>query len=132
MLVQETGDSKSIKLRIFRGFLVNSFEPIEAWMGDEAFLIAPSDGVALFIQQPDVFRIPSDVVVVGVENGENFRHIRRQKYLFGRQKVLFVSRYPQSSDLRDWLIIAFPIRISISVISTWRVSIFINLNFTSI
>ena len=70
MLVQETGNSKSIKLRTFCGFLVNSYEPIEAWMGDEAFLIAPSDGVALFIQQPDVFRIPSDVVVVGVENGE--------------------------------------------------------------
>ena len=46
MLVQETGNSKSIKLRTFCGFLVNSYEPIEAWMGDEAFLIAPSDGVA--------------------------------------------------------------------------------------
>ena len=104
MLVQETGNSKSIKLRTFCGFLVNSYEPIEAWMGDEAFLIAPSDGVALVIQQPDVFRIPSDVVVVGVENGENFRHIRRQKHLFDGWKVLFVSRYPRSSDLRDWLI----------------------------
>ena len=44
------------------------------------------------------------MIVVGVENGENFCRIRSQKYLFGDNKVLFVSRYPQSADLREWLI----------------------------
>ena len=55
-------------------------------------------------KKPDEFYIPSDVIVVGVENDENFCRIRSQKYLFGDNKVLFVSRYPQSADLREWLI----------------------------
>ena len=33
MLVQETGNSKSIKLRTFRGFLVNSYEPMRRGWG---------------------------------------------------------------------------------------------------
>ena len=49
------------------------------------------------------FCIPEDVVIVGIENGENFQNIRAQKYLFEGMKVLFVSRYPQSKDLRTWL-----------------------------
>ena len=46
------------------------------------------------------------MIVVGVENMENFRLIRRQRELFESQvgnRLLFVSRYPQSTDLRDWL-----------------------------
>ena len=58
----------------------------------------------IYQKNPDEFYIPSDVTVVGVENGENFCRIRSQKYLFGDNKVLFVSRYPQSADLREWLI----------------------------
>ena len=103
MLVQETGNSKSVKLRTFRGFLVNSYEPVKAMMGDSDFIISPTESTAVFIQNPEKFHIPSDVVIVGIENGENFRYIRHQKYLFGNKKILFVSRYPQSSDLKDWL-----------------------------
>lgn len=102
-LVQETGDSKSVRLRTFRGFLVNCYEPIKVMIGGVESVLSPAEGTAVFIQNPEEFRIPADVVVVGIENGENFRHIRRQKYLFGDKRVLFVSRYPQSSDLRDWL-----------------------------
>ena len=51
--------------------------------------------------------IPSDVTVVGIENPENFRFIRQQRSLFETcmpgQRLLFVSRYPQSCDLRNWL-----------------------------
>ena len=51
------------------------------------------------------------MVVIGVENVENFRMIRKQKTFFETYlkthrlptKVLFVSRYPQSVDLRKWL-----------------------------
>ena len=53
------------------------------------------------------FAIPDNVIVVGIENMENFRMIRRQRQLFeseiGSSPLLFVSRYPQSSDLRRWL-----------------------------
>ena len=103
VLVQETGDSKTVKLRTFRGFLVNSYEPIVSRIGKTEFLISPSEGIAIFVQNPEEFHISSDIIVVGVENGENFRHIRRQKHLFGDSKILFVSRYPQSTDLRKWL-----------------------------
>ena len=102
-LVNETGGSKSIDIRTFRGFLVNSYEPIEVAMGERSFILSPEERTAIFIQDPDNFRIPEDVIVVGVENGENFREIRRQRYLFETLKVLFVSRYPQSADLRNWL-----------------------------
>ena len=102
-LINETGGSKSIDIRTFRGFLVNSYEPLEVAMGERSFILSPEEHTAIFIQDPDHFTIPEDVIVVGVENGENFREIRRQRYLFESHKVLFVSRYPQSTDLRNWL-----------------------------
>ena len=73
---------------------------------DEARGLTPVWGeeAKIYQKNPDEFYIPSDVTVVGVENGENFCRIRSQKYLFGDNKVLFVSRYPQSADLREWLI----------------------------
>ena len=66
-LVQETGDSKTVKLRTFRGFLVNCYEPIHARIRNSEFVISPPEGSAVFIQNPDEFYIPSDVIVVGVE-----------------------------------------------------------------
>lgn len=60
------------------------------------------------------FRIPHGVIVVGVENMENFRLPERQRDLLaqiGRReddnrpsaRLLLVSRYPQSKDLATWL-----------------------------
>ena len=61
----------------------------------------------MFIADWQSFTIPKDVIVVGIENMENFRMIRWQRALFGRTigtgHLLFVSRYPQSTDLRSWL-----------------------------
>lgn len=103
VLVRETGDSKAISLRTFRGFLVNCYEPLEAAIRESTFTLSPLEGTALFIQSPETFRIGEDILIIGIENGENFRQIRRQRYLFEKQKALFVSRYPQSADLRNWL-----------------------------
>ncbi|MDO4164714.1 MAG: hypothetical protein Q4D56_10075 [Bacteroides sp.] len=102
--VAVAGDSKLRASRTFRGFLVNSYVPIQAMLHDKPFLMSPPLGTAFFIEDFEDFRIPEDVVVVGVENGENFRYIRRQHYLFEGITPLFVSRYPQSSDLRTWLL----------------------------
>lgn len=104
VLVRETGYSKAISLRTFRGFLVNCYEPLEATIGENAFTLSPLEETALFIQSPETFHIEENVLVIGVENGDNFRQIRKRRYLFEKQKVLFVSRYPQSTDLREWLI----------------------------
>ena len=61
----------------------------------------------MFIDNWQLFTIPENVVVVGIENMENFRMIRHQRKWFesmlGDTPLLFVSRYPQSKDLRKWL-----------------------------
>ena len=102
-----TGDSKFLSHRTFTGFLVNSYQPIDAVLDGKPLTILPLDGTFMFIADYQHFCIPGDVVIVGVENAENFRHIARQKYLFKEYgKVLFVSRYPQSQskDLLQWLL----------------------------
>ena len=106
-LVDVTGDSKFLPHRTFTGFLVNSYQPIDAVLNENTITIFPPDGTFMFIADYQHFCIPEDVVIVGVENAENFRHVARQKYLFEDcEKVLFVSRYPQnqSKDLLQWLL----------------------------
>lgn len=104
--VEVTGDSKFLFHRTFTGFLVNSYQPIEAILDGKRLTILPPDGTFMFIADYQHFCIPENVVIIGVENAENFRHVALQKYLFEEfEKVLFVSRYPQnqSKDLLQWL-----------------------------
>lgn len=103
----DSGNSKLVQLRSCPGFMVNSYEPIDGMLCGQHISVCPSKGSMLFIADWQSFSIPSDVVVVGVENMENFRRIKEQRYLFEklRTKVLFVSRYPQSKDLRLWLML---------------------------
>ncbi len=103
-LAADSGNSKSVMLRSCPGFMVNSFEPIRAKLGDREIIIAPEEGIMLFVSDWEHFAIPENVLVVGIENMENFRRIREQRYLFPDDRpLLFVSRYPQSADLRNWL-----------------------------
>lgn len=109
-LVELTGDSKSRSVRTFRGFLVNSYTAIDATLKGNSFPVDPIVGSAIFVNDTDGFEVPSDVVVVGMENAENFMQIRRQKNLFDDLlpgcRLLFVCRYPQNTaaDLRAWLL----------------------------
>ena len=99
-----SGNSKSVMIRSCPGFMVNSFDPISAKVGDKDVMIAPEEGTMLFIADWEHFSIAENVLVIGVENMENFRRIREQRYLFPKnQPLLFISRYPQSTDLRQWL-----------------------------
>ena len=102
-----TGNSKLVSVRSCPGFPVNTYEPIGCKLNGEAFVVYPADGSFTFICDWQSFSVPEDVIVVGIENVENFRQVKRQKYLFeeclGGNKLLFVSRYPQSTDLREWL-----------------------------
>ena len=108
-----TGNSKLAMVRSCPGFPVNSYEPIECFLGGKPFMVNPQDGSFLFVAEWETFTIPKDVIVIGIENMENFRMIRRQRMFFEEylrshgfsNKVLFVSRYPQSTDLRRWLCI---------------------------
>ena len=106
-LAAETGNSKLMTVRSCPGFPVNSYEPIECSLNDESFVVNPPEGSFVFIDNWQQFTISQDVVVVGIENMENFRMIRKQRLLFESvlkdKPLLFVSRYPQSTDLRNWL-----------------------------
>ena len=105
--VAETGNSKLVTARSCPGFPVNSYEPIICGLNGKELVVNPQEGTFLFIADWHSFAIPADVTVVNIENMENFRLIRRQQSLFvsalAGKRLLFVSRYPQSSDLRTWL-----------------------------
>lgn len=104
-----TGNSKLKLTRTCPGFLVNSYEPILCKLSGNDFMISPLEGSFVFVSDWEGFSIPADVVVVGIENMANFRCIRQQRVFFERElpsagRLLFVSRYPQSADLRKWLL----------------------------
>lgn len=103
----ETGNSKLVTARSCPGFPVNSYEPIICCLNGKELVVNPQEGTFLFISDWRSFVIPEDVTVVNIENMENFRLIRQQQALFSSalagRRLLFVSRYPQSSDLRTWL-----------------------------
>jgi len=93
---------------------VNSYELIPCKLNGADFVVNPTEGSMVFVADWERFEIPEDVIVVGIENMENFRKVRRQKEFFEKEiqadassgihlKLLFVSRYPQSTDLRQWL-----------------------------
>jgi hypothetical protein len=106
-MAAKTGNSKLVKVRSCPGFPVNTYEAMTCLLNDREMVINPVEGSFLFITDWTAFSIPEDVVVVGVENMENFRMIRQQRTFFeseiGKHRFLFVSRYPQSTDLRSWL-----------------------------
>lgn len=107
--VKVTGDSKVVRHRVMKGFLINSYEPIAATINGKAIQVLPADGTYLFVYDYENFMVEPDVLIVGMENSENFRYVKRQKWLFDSmfpgRKILFVSRYPQneSRDLVRWL-----------------------------
>ena len=110
-MAAETGNSKLVSVRSCPGFPINSYEPIECSLQGKPFMVNPQEGSFLFVTDWETFVIPGEVIVMGIENMENFRMIRQQRSFFEDYlkvhgmsgKILFVSRYPQSLDLRKWL-----------------------------
>ncbi|MBS9766129.1 MAG: hypothetical protein KGV44_01155 [Flavobacteriaceae bacterium] len=103
--VKVTTDSKKSKERVFKGFLVNCYEPIQAELQNETIILNPHKGSFVFISDYESFKIPKEITVVGVENTENFSKIYEQKYLFENISPLFISRYPQNQnkDFIKWM-----------------------------
>lgn len=104
-LVRITTDSKKSKERAFKGFLVNSYQVINATLNNENISINPSLGSFTFIYDYESFKIPEGIIVVGVENTKNFRCIQELRYLFENITPLFISRYPQNQnkDFIKWM-----------------------------
>lgn len=111
--VRLLGDSKAVMVRSCPGFPVNVIGPLSVRLGERKILLCPCPGSFLYISDFPAFRIPSDAIVVGVENMENFRlpelqtavweEIQEQYGEGGVPPLLLVSRYPQSRDLATWL-----------------------------
>ncbi len=96
-------DSKLRRQRSFQGFLVNAYDPIPCVLNGREWILAPVEGTYAFVADFESFLPAPGVTVVGMENPESFREIRRQRYLFADLQPLFVSRYPQGKDLLRWL-----------------------------
>jgi hypothetical protein len=105
-LIEVSSDSKTLSRRTFKGFLVNSYLPIECTLSEQPFVVYPRVGTFQFVSNYEQFIPAAEVVIVGVENAEVFNHIRRISYLFKEMKPLFISRYPQeqSKDAIKWLL----------------------------
>jgi len=111
--VQLLGDSKAVAVRSCPGFPVNVMGPLSVRLGERKLLLCPCPGSFLYISDFLQFRIPTNAIVVGVENMENFRLPERQAAVWeeirdefggdGVPPLLLVSRYPQSRDLVTWL-----------------------------
>lgn len=104
-LTRSAADSKLRAVRTFKGFLVNSYMPITALLDEKKTTIQPQPGTFQFIHSYENFIPDAGVVIVNVENAENFSRIYLQKSLFEGMSPLFVSRYPQnqSKDMLKWL-----------------------------
>jgi hypothetical protein len=104
-LVEISSNSKLKNVRTFKGFLVNSYLPIQATLNGEETTLNFTEGTFQFIYDFENFIPENNITIVGIENAENFRWIAKQKKLFADIKPLFVSRYPQnqSKDLVKWL-----------------------------
>lgn len=104
-LVNIGSSSKLKKIRSFKGFLVNSFQPIKASLNYQTLIIQPLDGSFTFICDYENLKIDEQVTVIGIENAENFRFVQQQACLFEGLQVLFIARYPQTQhkDVLKWL-----------------------------
>lgn len=102
--IEISSGSKLKRIRTFKGFLVNCYQPVKCELNGSELFIEPRPGTFTFIYDFETFIPSSDTTIVGIENPENFRYIGKQKQLFGNIRPLFVSRYPQNSDLVRWLV----------------------------
>ena len=104
-LVVVSSNSKLKSVRTFKGFLINSYHPIQAQLNDKLITLNFTNGTFQFIYDFSNFIPEKNITIVGIENPENFRWIEKQKHLFKNIQPLFVSRYPQnqSKDLIKWL-----------------------------
>lgn len=104
-LIKTTKDSKTKQVRTFKGFLINSYTSVEAMLNGKNIKIKPIKGSFVFISDFETFIPSPEVIIIGVENAENFTHIESQKHLFENITTLFISRYPQNQnkDVIQWL-----------------------------
>ena len=80
-------NSKTKRTRTFKGFLINSYAPISTVLNGKPFVVNPVEGSFDFIYDYENFIPDKEVIIVGIENSENFRFVEKQAYLFENIKV---------------------------------------------
>lgn len=98
-----SANSKLTRKRTFKGFLINVVSPITGKLNGKPLNICPEAGTFIYIYDYAQFEIATDVRIVGIENPEVFRYPDRLPDYLQVKDVLFVCRYPYSSDLITWL-----------------------------
>jgi hypothetical protein len=101
--VKATSNSKYKNIKVFEGFLINTYQKIDCMLNGIPFVVNACPGTFTFINNFRNFTIPPNITIVGVEGFENFKEIKRQKYLFENIQPLFVWRYQSSSSISSWL-----------------------------
>jgi hypothetical protein len=96
-------NEKHKNLKIFEGFLVSCEESIFGYLNGKQIALKSEAGSFVFINDFRNFSIDTDILVVGVENFENFKFIAQQKYLFPNIKMLFIWRFQNSKSIVNWL-----------------------------
>lgn len=101
--LQATYSTKTRRSHVMNGFFIDSKEPVELGYGSEMINLPAPDDAGLFLFSPEKLDIPQHITIVGVENPEVFRKIRRLSACFvNYQPCLFVLRY-MSKGLSNWL-----------------------------
>lgn len=83
-MLSVAGNTKCGKRRGMPGFLVNSIHHIEATINGKHLDFPAMAGLCHYVVEYRNFNIAADVVVIGVENGENFFKLEQQMPLFRR------------------------------------------------
>ena len=98
--LQATTSTKMLRRKGMQGFFIKAFG-VELRMGEQVLPALP-DGVEYFISEFQPLEIPSEALVVGVENPECFQKAARLLPLFPDPPLVFVLRF-YSNRLLDWL-----------------------------
>jgi hypothetical protein len=102
---QIASNSKVTNKKVFTGIWFNAFQDISARLNGEIINLKPTKGSVSFFTEFEDLEIDKDIIIVGVENAENFTEVNLQQYLFDKSKrYLFTFRETkQSNALKQWL-----------------------------
>lgn len=98
-------NSKITNKKVFQGIWLNAFQDIPAALNGEIINLKPTKGSVSFFTDFEHLELDKDIIIVGVENAENFINIAFQQYLFDDTKrYLFTFRDMKNyKTLKQWL-----------------------------
>lgn len=98
-------NSKITNRKVFQGIWLNAFQDIPAVLNGEIINLKPTKGSVSFFTDFEQLELDKDIIIVGVENAENFINIAFQQYLFDDTKrYLFTFRDMKNyKTLKQWL-----------------------------